>query len=84
MSQSETLPRRQILTPENLASFLASPTHTKIVNFITALSESVKDVPTTKVPGPPSEIIIELCGLLDKIDGLITENPPEGKALIKL
>ena len=69
-------PTRRILTPDDQALFLASPTHDLITNFISDLNSSVYNRPNSSVPEPLPEIIQELSKILDGVRELVDLNPP--------
>ena len=72
------LPSRRILSSRDHDLFLASPTYTLILSFVFSLSESVADTKISSLSSAPTEIHIKtLLSILDSIENLIQEYPPE-------
>ncbi|KAF9429697.1 Serine/threonine-protein phosphatase 2A activator 2 [Entomortierella beljakovae] len=70
------VPRKEILTKEDLDLFHASPTYASLFDFLEALNESVVGVPST-AECHESEIVKGMLELLDNVNNIVEEYPPE-------
>ncbi|KAF8425994.1 hypothetical protein EV426DRAFT_710453 [Tirmania nivea] len=75
-----TPPTRHILTPQDHALFLTSPTHTLIRAFISDLNTSIYNMPNSACPTPLPPLVAELSKILDKTRDLVDQHPPEQTA----
>jgi serine/threonine-protein phosphatase 2A activator len=69
------LPARSILTLADLEKFQTSPTHSKFMNFLTTLNNSIKNKPLTTIYDTSPAVLI-LIDILKVINNLIEEIPP--------
>lgn len=75
--QSTNIPSKQILSKQDLDSFLESETCANILSFIDELNSSIKSTPLSALNKNESPIIKRLMHLMDKIDSFITLCPPD-------
>lgn len=90
-SSSYYIPRKAILTKENLEAFQASETHADIVNYIKTLNESIlgvklsDDCPVSPVwsgfvpitcANKKSQGVIGILSVLDKVERVALDTPP--------
>ncbi|KAJ8326950.1 Serine/threonine-protein phosphatase 2A activator 2 [Batrachochytrium dendrobatidis] len=78
---SDALPRRAILTKEDLERFQTSPACQDFINFLTDLNQSVRNITlSTAVAESPN--ITKLLSVLETLDGWTVDLPPdeEGKS----
>ncbi|KOS16730.1 Serine/threonine-protein phosphatase 2A activator 2 [Escovopsis weberi] len=72
------IPKRRILTPDDHALFLASPTKDLIVSWIFHLSASVASLPRSKaLAAPASPAIRAILDILQDAHALVLQIPPE-------
>ncbi|PGH13986.1 hypothetical protein AJ80_06126 [Polytolypa hystricis UAMH7299] len=69
-------PVSRVLSPQDLETFLSSPTNTLVQAFIFNISDSVRCKPVSSVADVPSSpIILNILSILDSIEALVDKIP---------
>lgn len=75
-SNDENVPQKCIVSPAALEAFLASPTHTLLVDFIVELNQSVIGIPLRTNDCVVSTAVESILALLDRVAEVIVRHPP--------
>jgi serine/threonine-protein phosphatase 2A activator len=71
-------PTRRILSKEDLTIFLESPTYDLLLAFVLGLTESVADIPISRVPiEAATPVVHKIVAILDEVEGVVERSPAE-------
>ncbi|KAF2686853.1 Phosphotyrosyl phosphatase activator, partial [Lentithecium fluviatile CBS 122367] len=77
-SHAYTTPSRRILSPDDHALFLKSPTCALVEAWVFGIADSVRDKPTTSIKVEDcSPVVTKVLDILSKTEAVLEECPPE-------